>query len=99
MNLLEPYSLGSLRLQNRIVMAPMTRSRAIGNVPNDLMATYYGQRSTAGLVITEGVAPSPSGVGYARIPGAYSAAQTEGWTKISAAAHEGGAKIFMQFMH
>jgi N-ethylmaleimide reductase len=99
MKLVEPYSLGSLELQNRVVMAPMTRNRAIGNVPNDLMATYYGQRSSAGLVITEGVAPSPSGVGYARIPGAYSAAQTEGWKKISAAAHKGGAKIFMQFMH
>lgn len=99
MNLLEPYSLGRLELHNRIVMAPMTRSRAIGNVPNDLMATYYGQRSTAGLVITEGVAPSPNGVGYTRIPGAYSAAQTEEWKKISAAAHKGGAKVFMQFMH
>ena len=99
MKLFEPYSLGNLRLQNRFVMAPMTRSRAIGNIPNDLMAQYYGQRSSAGLIITEGVAPSPNGLGYARIPGAFSAAQTEGWRKITAAAHQGGAKIFMQLMH
>jgi len=99
MNLFEPYSLGTLRLQNRFVMAPLTRSRAIGNIPNDLMAQYYGQRSSAGLIVTEGVAPSPNGLGYARIPGAFSAAQTEGWKKVAAAAHKGGAKIFMQFMH
>jgi N-ethylmaleimide reductase len=99
MKLFEPYSLGNLRLQNRCVMAPMTRSRAIGNIPNDLMAQYYGQRSSAGLIITEGVAPSPNGLGYARIPGAFSPAQTEGWKKITAAAHQGGAKIFMQLMH
>jgi N-ethylmaleimide reductase len=99
MNLFEPYALGDLRLQNRMVMAPMTRSRAIGNVPNDLMAQYYGQRSSAGLIVTEGVAPSPNGLGYARIPGAFSPAQTEGWKKVTAAAHKGGAKIFMQLMH
>jgi N-ethylmaleimide reductase len=99
MKLLEPYTLGNITLQNRVVMAPMTRSRAIGNVPNDLMAQYYGQRSSAGLIITEGVAPSPNGLGYARIPGSYSAAQTEGWKKVTAAAHKGGAKIFMQLMH
>lgn len=99
MKLFEPYSVGNLRLQNRFVMAPMTRSRAIGNIPNDLMAQYYGQRSSAGLIVTEGVAPSPNALGYARIPGAFSAAQTEGWKKVAAAAHKGGAKIFMQFMH
>jgi len=99
MKLFESYSLGNLRLQNRFVMAPLTRSRAIGNIPNDLMAQYYGQRSSAGLIVTEGVAPSPNGLGYARIPGAFSAAQTEGWKKVTAAAHKGGAKIFMQFMH
>ena len=99
MSLFEPYSLGTLRLQNRIVMAPMTRSRAPGNVPNDLMAEYYGQRSSAGLIVTEGTAPSPNGLGYARIPGNFSAAQAEGWRKVAAAAHRGGAKIFMQLMH
>jgi N-ethylmaleimide reductase len=99
MKLFEPYTLGDLTLQNRIVMAPMTRSRAIGGIPNDSMAQYYGQRSSAGLIITEGVAPSPNALGYARIPGGYSAEQTEGWKKVAAAAHRGGAKIFMQQMH
>jgi N-ethylmaleimide reductase len=80
-------------------MAPMTRSRAIDNVPNELMAQYYEQRSSAGLIITEGTSPSPNGLGYARIPGAYSDAQVEGWKKITAAAHRGGAKIFLQLMH
>jgi N-ethylmaleimide reductase len=99
MKLFEPFALGNLQLQNRVVMAPMTRSRAIGNVPNDLMAQYYAQRSSAGLIVTEGTAPSPNGLGYSRIPGAFSAEQTEGWKKVAAAAHRGGAKIFMQLMH
>jgi len=62
--LLSPYNLGPIALKNRIVMSPMTRSRAIGNVPNDLMAEYYQQRSGAGLIVTEGVSPSPNGLGY-----------------------------------
>lgn len=99
MILFELYTSGTLRLQNRIVMAPMTRSRAIGNVPNDLMAEYYRQRSSAGLIVTEGTAPSPNGLGYARIPGLFSAAQVEGWRKVTAAVHGGGAKIFAQLMH
>jgi N-ethylmaleimide reductase len=99
MNLYKPYSLGSLQLQNRIVMAPMTRSRAAGNVPNDLMAEYYGQRSSAGLIVTEGTAPSPDALGYARIPGNFSEPQVAGWQKVTAAAHRGGAKIFLQLMH
>jgi N-ethylmaleimide reductase len=99
MDIFEPYSLGNLQLQNRVVMAPMTRSRAIGNVPNDLMAEYYKQRASAGLIITEGTAPSPNGLGYARIPGSFSDAQVAGWRKVTAAAHSGGAKIFLQLMH
>ncbi len=99
MKLYEPHSLGDLQLKNRIVMAPMTRSRAIGNVPNDLMAEYYAQRSSAGLIITEGTAPSPNALGYARIPGIFSAAQVAGWQKVTAAAHSGGAAIFLQLMH
>ena len=99
MKLFAEYQLGSLELSTRIVMAPMTRSRAIDNIPNDLMATYYEQRNTAGLIITEGVAPSPNGLGYARIPGAYSSVQTAGWRKVSNAVHQGAAKIFMQLMH
>jgi N-ethylmaleimide reductase len=97
--LFSKFTLGSLTLQNRLVMSPMTRSRAIGNVPNELMAQYYGQRSTVGLIITEGTSPSPNGVGYARIPGVYSAAQVEGWSHVAAAIHAGGAKTFMQLMH
>lgn len=97
--LLSPTTLGSLLLQNRMVMSPMTRSRAIGNIPNALMAAYYGQRSSAGLIVTEGVAPSPNGLGYARIPGLFSSAQVEGWKLSVAAAHAGGAKIIAQLMH
>jgi len=80
-------------------MAPMTRSRALGNIPNELMATYYGQRASAGLIITEGVSPSPNGLGYSRIPGIYSEAQVEGWKKVTGSVKERGGKIFMQFMH
>jgi N-ethylmaleimide reductase len=93
------YKLGEIELKNRIVMAPMTRSRAIGNIPNDLMAEYYRQRSGAGLIITEGVSPSPNGLGYARIPGIFSEIQVEGWKKITSAVHKNGSKIFIQFMH
>ncbi len=93
------YSLGSSTLQNRVVMAPMTRNRALGNVPNDLMATYYGQRAGAGLIVTEGVAPSKNGLGYARIPGLFDDAQVEGWRKVTSTVHEQGGRIFAQLMH
>lgn len=93
------YQLGNIELKNRIVMAPLTRSRAIGNIPNDLMAKYYGQRSGAGLIITEGTSPSPNGLGYPRIPGAFSDEQVEGWKKITTAVHEGNSRIFLQVMH
>ncbi|HEY5291500.1 MAG TPA: alkene reductase [Burkholderiales bacterium] len=92
-------SLGPLALQNRLVMAPLTRSRATGNVPNDLMAQYYAQRASAGLIISEGTSPSPNGLGYARIPGAFSAAQVAGWRRVTEAVHAQGAKMFMQLMH
>lgn len=97
--LFENFKLGNLELQNRVVMAPMTRNRAIDNIPNELMVKYYGQRSGAGLIITEGTAPSPNSLGYPRIPGAYSPDQVEGWKEITTAVHEGGAKIFLQIMH
>jgi N-ethylmaleimide reductase len=97
--LFSPYKLGSIELKNRIVMAPMTRSRAIGNIPNELMATYYGQRSDAGLIVTEGTSPSPNGLGYCRIPGIFSAAQVEGWKKITKAVHAKAGRIFLQIMH
>jgi len=70
--LFAPTKLGEIELNNRIVMAPMTRSRAIGNIPNKIMAEFYKQRSTAGLIITEGTSPSPNGLGYSRIPGCFS---------------------------
>jgi len=92
-------TLGSLTLQNRLVMAPMTRSRAPGNIPNALMVQYYEQRASAGLIITEGTSPSPNGLGYARIPGIFSAAQLAEWKKIADAVHAKGAKIFVQLMH
>lgn len=92
-------TLGPLTLQNHLVMAPLTRSRATGNIPNDLMAEYYGQRASVGLIITEGTSPSPNGLGYARIPGIFSAEQTAGWKKVADAVHAKGAKIFMQLMH
>jgi len=92
-------TLGPLTLQNRLVMAPLTRSRAIGNIPNELMAQYYAQHASAGLIITEGTSPSPNGVGYARIPGIYSAEQIAGWKRVTAAVHPLGAKIFVQLMH
>ena len=97
--LFSSFQLGASTLTNRIVMAPMTRCRAIGNVPNDLIAEYYAQRADAGLIITEGVAPSPNGLGYARIPGIYSAAQVEGWKKVTSAVHAKGGHIFIQLMH
>jgi len=80
-------------------MAPMTRSRAIGNIPNALMAEYYSQRKGAGLIITEGTAPAPEALGYARIPGIFSPEQIEGWKLTTAAVHQNNTKIFLQLMH
>ena len=97
--LFTPYKVGFIDLENRIVMAPMTRCRAIGNVPNELMATYYEQRASAGLIITEGTSPSPNGLGYARIPGIYNTHQIVGWKIITSAVHKEGGKIFVQLMH
>jgi len=96
---LTPYKLGNITLDNRVVMAPMTRSRAIGNVPNNLIAEYYEQRASAGLIITEGVSPSPNGLGYARIPGLFSDDQVEGWKLVTQSVHDRGGKIFAQIMH
>lgn len=97
--LFTPATLGKLQLKNRIVMAPMTRSRATGNVPNGLMAKYYSERASAGLIITEGTSPSPNGLGYARIPGMFSDAQVQGWRLVNDAVHQAGGKIFVQLMH
>jgi N-ethylmaleimide reductase len=97
--LFSSYSLGPITLKNRAVMAPMTRSRAIGNVPNALMARYYAQRAEAGLIVTEGTSPAVDGLGYARIPGLFSDAQVEGWRLVTDAVHREGGRIFVQLMH
>jgi N-ethylmaleimide reductase len=100
MDLFSNYKLGDLKLSNRMVMAPMTRCRAVeGNIPNPLAVTYYTQRSQAGLIITEGSQISSQGVGYIRTPGIYSPEQVAGWQKITKAVHEAGSKIFLQLWH
>jgi N-ethylmaleimide reductase len=100
MLLFDRYELGGVELNNRIVMAPMTRSRAVeNNTPNELMAKYYGQRASAGLIVTEGVSPSPNGLGYARIPGLFNEAQVAGWKLVTDVVHAKGGKIFVQLMH
>jgi N-ethylmaleimide reductase len=91
--------LGPHALQNHLVMSPMTRNRAIGNIPNELMAQYYAQRASIGLIITEGTSPSANGLGYARIPGMFSPAQVAGWSRVVAGVHAGGARMFVQLMH
>ncbi len=97
--LLSPYRLGDLALANRVVMAPMTRCRAVDNRPGELEAHYYAQRAQAGLLITEGTAPGPNGLGYARIPGVYAPDQVTGWSAVADAVHEAGGRLFMQLMH
>ncbi len=97
--LFSPAIIGQLALQNRIVMAPMTRSRAINNIPNDTMREYYQQRNTAGLLITEGTSPSADGLGYARIPGIFTQEQADAWSKIAKSVHAGGSKLVVQLMH
>jgi N-ethylmaleimide reductase len=98
--LFETYSLRATHLNNRAVMSPLTRSRAVANnTPNALMATYYAQRAGAGLIITEGTSPSPNGLGYARIPGLFNDAHVQGWKGVTDAVHAKGGKIVVQLMH
>ena len=97
--LFTPFRLGAVELKNRVVMAPMTRSRAVGGLPNQLMAEYYGRRASAGLIVTEGTSPSPNGLGYPRIPGAYSPEQVAGWRLVTEAVKAGGGHVFLQLMH
>lgn len=98
--LLSPYNLKNMALSNRMVMAPLTRSRStVDHVPTPIMAAYYGERSSAGLIITEGTAPSPNGAGYPRIPGIYNEEQIKAWKVVADAVHVNGGKIFMQLMH
>lgn len=97
--LFTPTQLGGLSLKNRIVMAPLTRSRAIGNLPNPLMEQYYRLRADAGLIITEGTSPSPNGLGYARIPGLFNEEQVQAWRRVTDGVHQAGGRIFVQLMH
>jgi len=98
-NLFQPAPLGILELPNRIVMAPMTRNRSLLNIPPEFAATYYGQRASAGLIVTEGTSPSPNGLGYARVPGLFSDAQVKGWQNVTREVHLKGGRIFAQLMH
>src|ERR1700693_1968347 len=99
--LLEPYKLGDLQLGNRVVMAPLTRTRAanFGHIPTDLMRDYYAQRATAGLIITEGTWVSEAGQGWYGAPGIYNSEQGAAWRSITDAVHAKGGRIFAQLWH
>ena len=99
--LFDPIQVGDLKLPNRIWMAPLTRLRAdgTGGPPNDLMASYYRQRASAGLILTEATPVHPLGVGYTNVPGIWSDEQVEGWKRVTQAVHEAGGHIFMQLWH
>jgi N-ethylmaleimide reductase len=98
--LFEPFQLRTMQIANRLVMSPLTRSRAVhDNTANALMATYYAQRATAGLIITEGTSPSPNGLGYARIPGLFQSTHVSGWKLVTDAVHAKGGRIVVQLMH
>ena len=98
-SLFEPTRAGDLQLPNRIAMAPLTRNRAPNAIPTPLMATYYAQRASAGLIISEAVAISPQAQGYADVPGLYSTEQLDGWKKVTRAVHEAGGRIVAQLWH
>src|SRR5260221_4936878 len=98
--LFEPFKLGALTLPNRLVMAPLTRNRAVaGMVPNPLAIEYYGQRASAGLLITEASQVSQQSQGYQDTPGIYSKEQVAGWRKVTDRVHERGGRIFIQLWH
>src|SRR5271156_337396 len=99
-DLFEPYQLGPITLTNRLVMAPLTRNRAVaGLVPNPLAIEYYGQRASAGLLVTEASQVSQQGQGYQDTPGIYSKEQVAGWRKVTDRVHERGGRIFLQAWH
>ena len=99
-NLFEPYAPGSLTLSNRVVLAPLTRNRAgAGFVPSEFAATYYGQRASAGLLISEATQISQQGQGYQDTPGIYSQEQIDGWRKVTDAVHAKGGRMFLQLWH
>src|SRR3954469_3306896 len=97
--LFDSLRLGEVTLSNRVVMAPLTRSRAPGRVPNQMMLEYYVQRAGAGLILSEATAVDPMGVGYANTPGIWSAEQVAGWKLTTRAVHEAGGGIFLQLWH
>src|SRR5471030_1122625 len=100
MNLFEPVRIGDVQASNRVVMAPLTRDRAgPGQVPLPMAATYYAQRATAGLIVTEGTQISAEGQGYVDTPGIYNPAQIQGWRRVTDAVHEKGGKIAVQLWH
>lgn len=100
MDLFTPLKLGRLDLRNRIVMAPMTRSRAAADgLPTAIMADYYRQRASAGMIVSEGIAPSADGLGYCRTPGIYNRAQIDAWRAITQAVHNEGGCMVAQIMH
>src|SRR5690242_9895313 len=99
-NLLDPLAVGEWRLPNRVVLAPLTRTRAsAGRVPNALMAEYYRQRAGAGLMLSEATSVTPMGVGYPNTPGIWSREQVEGWKRVTRAVHEAGGRILLQLWH
>jgi N-ethylmaleimide reductase len=98
-NFFDPVQAGDLHLANRIVMAPLTRNRAPGAVPTPLMAEYYTQRASAGLLITEATAISQQGQGYSDVPGLYSSEQLDGWPQVTQSVHRSGGKIVVQLWH
>ncbi len=97
--LFEPTSVGNISVSNRIAMAPLTRNRSPGAVPNDLNVEYYRQRATAGLIISEGTAITQQAQGYADVPGLYKPEAIEGWKKVTDAVHQAGGKIVTQIWH
>lgn len=98
--LFDPIQMGELSLPNRIIMAPLTRCRASeGRVPNALMAEYYVQRASAGLIISEATSVTPMGVGYPDTPGIWSDEQVEGWKLVTDAVHKAGGRIVLQLWH
>ena len=97
--LYQPVTAGALQLDNRIAMAPLTRNRAPNAIPTALMATYYAQRASAGLLITEATAISPQAQGYSDVPGLYSTEQLDGWKRVTDAVHKAGGKIVVQLWH
>src|ERR1700754_4894702 len=100
-SLFDPIKIGAFDLPNRIVMAPLTRSLAVGpgRLPNHLMAQYYPQRPSPGLIISEATSVTPQGVGYADTPGIWSDEQVAGWKKVTSAVHAAGGKIVLQLWH